>query len=141
MPQLPTLMAHGLGAKRLARQIDQIEKLNDTLQDFTVPASIEVDILEDRSLDLPDGVLRRPDLVVASVHSHFEPPGTRQTEWVLRAMENKNSASCRSASTRHAAAGWRQARCCGSFGGSCSAYRIVDLDQGNRRGADYCPAG
>jgi hypothetical protein len=104
-------------------RLNQIEKLNDTLQDFTVPASIEVDILEDRSLDLPD-VLRRPDLVVASVHSHFEPPGTRQTEWVLRAMENKNSASCRSASTRHAAAGWSRR---GAAGASAApAARIGD---------------
>jgi DNA polymerase (family 10) len=82
-------MAHGLDAKRLARQIDEIDKLNDGLSDFTVLKSIEVDILEDGSLDLPDTILRRLDLVVGALHSMLDFPERKQTERILRAMDNR----------------------------------------------------
>jgi histidinol phosphatase-like PHP family hydrolase len=78
-------MAHGLDPKRLNRQIDEIDQLNDQLSEITVPKSIEVDILEDGSLDLPDSVLRRLDLVVGAIHSHLDFPQGRQTERLLRA--------------------------------------------------------
>ena len=82
-------MAHGLDPERLARQIAAIAALNATLRDFTVLAGIEVDILENGSLDLPDEILSRLDLVVAAIHSHFDLPPARQTERVLRAMDNR----------------------------------------------------
>lgn len=82
-------MAHGLDAKRLARQIDAIDKLNDELTGITVLKSIEVDILEDGSLDLPDQILRRLDLVVGAIHSHLDLPQGKQTERILRAMDNR----------------------------------------------------
>ena len=49
---------------------------------------IEVDILEDGSLDLPDAVLGELDLVVGAVHSKFDLPRAKQTERILRAMEH-----------------------------------------------------
>ena len=82
-------MAHGLDPKRLNRQIDEIDQLNDQLSEITVLKSIEVDILEDGSLDLPDSVLRRLDLVVGAIHSHLDFPQGRQTERLLRAMDNR----------------------------------------------------
>jgi len=82
-------MAHGLDARRLARQIDAIDRLNQSLAGFVVLKSSEVDILEDGSLDLPDQILRRLDLVVAAIHSHFDLPQDKQTERVLRAMDNR----------------------------------------------------
>ena len=82
-------MAHGLDPKRLARQIDEIDQLNDELSEITVLKSIEVDILEDGSLDLPDSVLRRLDLVVGAIHSHLDFPQGKQTERLLRAMDNR----------------------------------------------------
>ncbi len=82
-------MAHGLDPERLARQIAAIAALNATLRDFTVLAGTEVDILEDGRLDLPDDILSRLDLVVAAIHSHFDLPPQRQTERVLRAMDNR----------------------------------------------------
>lgn len=82
-------MAHGLDAKRLSRQIAAIERLNETLADFVVLTSSEVDILDDGSLDLPDSILRRLDLVVAAIHSHFDLPRDKQTERLLRAMDNR----------------------------------------------------
>ena len=82
-------MAHGLDPSRLARQIDAIARLNAGLRGFTVLAGSEVDILEDGRLDLPDSILSRLDVVVAAVHSHFDLPPERQTERVLRAMDNQ----------------------------------------------------
>ena len=49
---------------------------------------VEVDILEDGALDLPDSILSRLDLVVAAVHSHFELPREAQTTRIVRAMDN-----------------------------------------------------
>lgn len=81
-------VAHGLDAQRLARQIDLIDELNEQLSGITLLKGIEVDILEDGELDLPDGVLKRLDLVVGAVHQHFELPAARQTQRLLRAMDH-----------------------------------------------------
>jgi len=48
---------------------------------------VEVDILEDGALDLPDSVLGELDLVIGAVHSNFRLSRARQTERILRAME------------------------------------------------------
>jgi DNA polymerase (family 10) len=82
-------VAHGLDAERLAAQINEIDRLNASLTDFTVLKSIEVDILADGTLDLPDRILRRLDLVVGAIHSHFNLPRQQQTERILRAMDNR----------------------------------------------------
>ncbi|MBG0792351.1 PHP domain-containing protein [Methylocystis sp. H62] len=50
-------IAHGLARLPLLRQIDEIDRLNAKLRPFTVLKGIEVDILADGSLDLPDEVL------------------------------------------------------------------------------------
>ena len=82
-------MAHGLDTRRLARQIDAIDHLNEELSGFTVLKSIEVDILEDGSLDLPDAILRRLDLVIGAIHYRFELSREKQTKRLLRAMDNR----------------------------------------------------
>ena len=81
-------MAHGLDPKRLGRQIDAIARLNRELDGFTVLAGIEVDILEDGRLDLPDDILCRLDIVVGSIHTSFNLTAEKQTERLLRAMDN-----------------------------------------------------
>ena len=81
-------MANGLDEKRLRRQITSIDKLNDELDDIRLLKGIEVDILEDGSLDLDDDVLAELDVVVGSIHSKFDLPGKKQTERVIRAMDN-----------------------------------------------------
>ncbi|HSB05218.1 MAG TPA: PHP domain-containing protein, partial [Thermodesulfobacteriota bacterium] len=50
--------------------------------------SVEVDILKDGSLDLPDEILKELDLTVCSVHYHFNLSRKDQTERILRAMDN-----------------------------------------------------
>lgn len=80
-------IAHGLDADRLARQIDLIDRFNETSTGIVVLKGIEIEILEDGALDLPASVLRRLDLVVGAVHSHFKLSRTRQTERIMRAMD------------------------------------------------------
>ncbi len=82
-------LARGLDPRQLMEQCDEIDRLNAELKDMTVLKAIEVDILDDGTLDLPDTVLSKLDLVVAAVHSRFDLPRTKQTERILRAMDNK----------------------------------------------------
>ncbi|MFW6160371.1 MAG: DNA polymerase/3'-5' exonuclease PolX [Acidobacteriota bacterium] len=81
-------VANGLDEKRLAQQIKEIDKLNEKIKNFTLLKSIEVDILEDGSLDLPDDILSRLDLVVCSIHYKFNLPREKQTERIIRALDN-----------------------------------------------------
>jgi DNA polymerase (family 10) len=81
-------VAHGLDPQRLRRQLREIERLNESFDDFVLLRSAEVDILEDGSLDLPDDLLAELDLVVGAVHSHFGLSAEKQTERVLRAMDH-----------------------------------------------------
>lgn len=80
-------IVRGLDADRLARRCEAIDALNETLRGFTVLKGIEVDILEDGRLTLPDAVLGRLDVVIIAVHSHFNLTEARQTARVLRALE------------------------------------------------------
>ena len=83
-------MANGLDAKRLRQQMAAIDQLSDELDGIRVLKGIEVDILEDGKLDLPDDVLKELDITVCSIHSRFELSKKKQTERVLRAMDNPN---------------------------------------------------
>ncbi|HHH36253.1 MAG TPA: DNA polymerase/3'-5' exonuclease PolX [Gammaproteobacteria bacterium] len=81
-------VARGLDERRLLEHMEAIDRLNDSLKGFTLLKGIEVDILEDGSLDLPNEVLGRLDLVVGAVHSHFDLPRRKQTRRILRAMDH-----------------------------------------------------
>ncbi len=81
-------MAKGLDAKRLAKQIKAIERLNGKLKDIILLKGIEVDILEDGSLDLPDDILKELDLTVCSIHYNRNLSRKKMTERVIRAMDN-----------------------------------------------------
>ena len=82
-------VARGLDEKRLAKQLDEIDKLSEDLDDIRILKSSEVDILADGKLDLSDNMLARLDLVVAAVHYKFELDAQKQTDRMLRAMDNK----------------------------------------------------
>ncbi|HID50076.1 MAG TPA: DNA polymerase/3'-5' exonuclease PolX [Chromatiales bacterium] len=82
-------VAHGLDADRLHRQMDEIDRLNDTLKGITLLKGIEVDILADGGLDLPDRILSQLDLVIGAVHSQFRLSRKQQTARILRAMDSK----------------------------------------------------
>ncbi|MFC2968259.1 DNA polymerase/3'-5' exonuclease PolX [Acidimangrovimonas pyrenivorans] len=83
-------VAHGLDARRLAVQRDEIDRLNAGFKGFRLLKSSEVDILEDGRLDFPDAVLAELDLVVAAVHSGFNLSEAAQTGRLLKAMDNRH---------------------------------------------------
>jgi DNA polymerase (family X) len=83
-------MARGLDPARLSRQAREIDRLNERLHGITVLKGIEVDILKDGSLDLPDAILAKLDVVIASVHSYFDLPRQAQTDRVIVAMRNRH---------------------------------------------------
>ncbi|MFQ5848096.1 MAG: DNA polymerase/3'-5' exonuclease PolX [Candidatus Methylomirabilales bacterium] len=81
-------IARGLAPEDLAKQREEIERLNRRLQDFRILAGVEVDIRADGSLDLPDAVLATLDFVVASVHSAFRQARETMTQRIMRAVSN-----------------------------------------------------
>ncbi len=81
-------MAKGLDKERLINQIEEIDEINKKMKDFRILKSIEVDILEDGSLDLSDDVLKKLDLVVCAVHYNRNLSKRKQTKRILKAMDN-----------------------------------------------------
>ena len=83
-------IAHGLSRERLEEQLLVVEALNEDLAPFRILTGIEVDILEDGSLDHTDEVLARLDVVVASVHSKLRMDGKEMTRRMITAIANPN---------------------------------------------------
>ena len=81
-------IAGGLNEKRLEEQMKMIDKMNQNLADFTVLKGIEVDIKSDGTLDLPDEVLQKLDIVIAAIHSGFKQGRAQVMERLIRAMKN-----------------------------------------------------
>ena len=81
-------MTRGFDEARLARRNKEIDRLNAELKGIVLLKSIEVDILEDGTLDLADSILKELDLTVCSVHSRFTLSREKQTERIIRAMDN-----------------------------------------------------
>jgi len=81
-------VAGGLDAKGLRKHLKKIDKLNETLEGIILLKGIEVDILKDGSLDLPDDILEALDLTVCSVHYHRNLSKQKQTDRIIRAMDN-----------------------------------------------------
>ena len=84
-------VAHGLSVERLEAQMEEIDALGKRLKGFTVLKGTEVDILSDGSLDLPDELLERLDVVVASIHSGFGQSQDRITGRILSAVDNPHT--------------------------------------------------
>jgi DNA polymerase (family 10) len=83
--------ANGLDDKRAAEHIKRIHAANDNIEDIQIFAGIEVDILAEGNLDLSDSVLEQMDIVIASVHSHFNQSSAEMTDRLLKALENPNT--------------------------------------------------
>ena len=83
-------IAHGLSEARLLTQLDEIARINADISgaghDFRILTGMEVDILEDGSLDLADALLARLDVVVASVHSKLRMERQQMTERMVLAV-------------------------------------------------------
>lgn len=78
-------VAHGLSPERLREQLGLIEELNTQLAPFRILTGMEVDILLDGSLDLPEDLLATLDVVVASVHSKLAMPEAEMTRRMVLA--------------------------------------------------------
>ncbi|WP_446901847.1 DNA polymerase/3'-5' exonuclease PolX [Burkholderia sp. YIM B11467] len=72
----------------LARQLDEIDRVNASFDDFVLLKGVEAGIREDGSLDVPDAMLGRLDLVVGAVRDGFDLSRDAQTERMLRAMDH-----------------------------------------------------
>jgi DNA polymerase (family 10) len=79
-------VARGLDSLRLRKQIDEIDRT--AVPGITLLKGIEVDILDDGTLDLPDAVLSELDIVIAAVHSKFDLSRERQTDRILKALDH-----------------------------------------------------
>jgi DNA polymerase (family 10) len=81
-------IANGMDTRRLEKQIEKIEALNERLDKFHVLKGVEVDIRADGSLDLPDEILKKLDVRVCSIHFSHDLSRKKQSERILKAMEN-----------------------------------------------------
>jgi DNA polymerase (family 10) len=76
----------GLDPARLRREIAEIDRLNEEGLGIHVLKGIEVDILPDGTLDMPDAMLAKLDMVVAAIHSNFNLSRDAQTERIEKAL-------------------------------------------------------
>jgi putative hydrolase len=84
-------VAHGLNEERLREQLDVVRALNQELAPFRILTGMEVDILEDGTLDLDLDLLAQLDVVVASVHSKLRMESPQMTARMLAAIESPHT--------------------------------------------------
>lgn len=81
-------VANGLTEDRLEKQIEEIDRVNDSNPGIRIFKGSEVDILEDGALDLPDSILKKLDVVIISVHSKFNLTREKQTTRICKALDH-----------------------------------------------------
>jgi DNA polymerase (family 10) len=81
-------VANGLNPERVREQWQEIEEVRGSLPEIRILRSLEVDILKDGHLDMPDEILEGLDMVLVSVHSYMNMERTEMTKRVIRAMEH-----------------------------------------------------
>ena len=79
--------ANGLKEDDLKKQIEEIDKINESLEDFKILKGIESDILSDGNLDFKDEILENLDFVIGAIHTGFSKNVTKRIE---KALENPN---------------------------------------------------
>jgi len=84
-------VANGLSAERLRKQLAVIDELRDMVAPMRILTGIEVDILEDGSLDQEPELLERLDVVVASVHSKLSMDAPSMTRRMINAVTNPHA--------------------------------------------------
>jgi DNA polymerase (family 10) len=82
--------ANGLDETRLAKQMVEIDRLNEKWSDFRILKGLECDILPDGNLDLTPEILGKLDFVIGSVHSRFDMTEAEMTERVCKAIANEH---------------------------------------------------
>ncbi len=88
-------MTHGLDERRIVQQMKEIDAVNRKLKvkglKLKVLKGTECDILKDGSLDLPDEILKKLDVVGVSVHSLFDLSQKEQTDRIKKAISNPHA--------------------------------------------------
>ena len=82
-------IANGLDVERILNKMIEVREINEKIRGIEILMSAEVDILKDGSLDYPDNILEKLDIVIASVHSGFNMEESAMTKRIIRAIENK----------------------------------------------------
>lgn len=80
--------AGGLGNRELLEEIEEIDRLNETLGGITILKGIESDILVDGSLDYTPEIFSKLDFVIASIHSLMEMDKVSMTDRIIKAIQN-----------------------------------------------------
>ncbi len=83
-----TTVAGGMDVEQVLQMVAEVRALNKTLKGFRVLAGCEVDIKGDGTLDFPDEILQRLDLVLVSVHSRFKMSREEMTARIVRAVQH-----------------------------------------------------
>lgn len=81
-------IARGMSIDRVLEQNKNIRALNKKLKGFQLLSGTEIDIRSDGTLDYPDEVLQRFDIVIASIHSGFRQSSEQITKRLVSAMKN-----------------------------------------------------
>jgi DNA polymerase (family 10) len=81
-------VARGISSHVLMKQLEEIDRISERCPGISILKSSEVDIRKDGSLDYPDDVLDQLDFTVCSIHYHQHLSREKQTERVLKAMDN-----------------------------------------------------
>jgi DNA polymerase (family 10) len=82
-------IAHGMDAKRLEKYIAAVRSSAKKFKDIKVLVGAEVYIHADGSLDYSDNILKKLDIVIASIHRNFKMPKEQMTSRILKALSNK----------------------------------------------------
>jgi DNA polymerase (family 10) len=87
----PTVgITNGLDEKRLEKQAEEIDKLNEKFKELRILKGMEVEIRSDGKMDLPDSVLKKLEIVVGAVHTKFTLSQEEMTKRIIKAIENPN---------------------------------------------------
>jgi DNA polymerase (family 10) len=81
-------VAGGLKPAEVRAQWQEMEEVREQIQGVRLFRSLEIDILKDGSLDMPEDILQGLDLVLVSVHSFMNMDKAAMTERVIRALEH-----------------------------------------------------
>jgi len=82
-------IANGLDVERILNKMIEVREINEKIGGIEILMGAEVDILRDGSLDYPDNILEKLDVVIASVHSGFNLSESEMTKRIIKAVENE----------------------------------------------------
>lgn len=85
-------IAHGLDEKRMLKQMKEIDKINAEFEKkrigIKILKSAETNIKPDGNIDVSNEILKKLDVVLAGVHSHFKMNREQMTKRIIKAMKN-----------------------------------------------------